>query len=71
MPYIIENGELKFVTKEELDAYNQANPISDIVPAGGGLRRHGLGTDAGMAGGRPDDVGDHGCKLGGGQFVHR
>jgi hypothetical protein len=37
MPYIIENGELRFVTKEELDAYNQANPISGATPAGGEL----------------------------------
>lgn len=37
MPYIIENGKLRFVTKEELDAYNQANPISGATPAGGEL----------------------------------
>jgi hypothetical protein len=37
MPYIVENGKLKFVTREQLDAYNQANPVSSIVPAGGQL----------------------------------
>ena len=41
MPYIIENGVTRFVTKEEIDAYNKANPVtppfreSSATPAGG------------------------------------
>jgi hypothetical protein len=41
MPYIIENGQTRFVTKEEIDAYNKANPVtppfreSSATPAGG------------------------------------
>jgi hypothetical protein len=39
MPYIIENGVTRFVTKEEIDAYNKANPIGSlpVAPAGGTL----------------------------------
>jgi hypothetical protein len=38
MPYIIENGQTRFVTKEELDAYNQAAAAgTDTAPAGGDL----------------------------------
>lgn len=37
MPYIIENGQLKFVTQAELEAFNQANPVDGTVPAGGQL----------------------------------
>jgi len=39
MPYIIENGVTRFVTKEEIDAYNKANPIGSlpVAPAGGNL----------------------------------
>jgi hypothetical protein len=38
MPFIVENGVTRFVTKEEIDAYNRANPIGSItVPAGGNL----------------------------------
>jgi hypothetical protein len=38
MPYIIENGVPRFVTQEEIDAYNRATPPgSGTVPAGGNL----------------------------------
>jgi hypothetical protein len=38
MPYIIENGQTRFVTQEEIDAYNRATPAgSETVPAGGTL----------------------------------
>jgi hypothetical protein len=38
MPYIIENGQTRFVTQEELDAYNQATPSgTGTAPAGGNL----------------------------------
>lgn len=35
MPYIIENGELKFVTQAEIDAFNQASTVDGQAPAGG------------------------------------
>jgi len=37
MPFIVENGITRFVTQEELDAYNRASTTSGIVPAGGTL----------------------------------
>jgi len=38
MPYIIENGQTRFVTQAEIEAYNQATPFgSQTVPAGGNL----------------------------------
>ena len=43
MPYIIENGEARFVTQEEIQAYNKANPVTppfkqaSTVPAGGNV----------------------------------
>ena len=43
MPYIIENGEARFVTQEEIQAYNKANPVTppfrqaSTVPAGGNI----------------------------------
>jgi hypothetical protein len=37
MPYIIENGQTRFVTQAEINAYNQANPFGSlpVAPAGG------------------------------------
>jgi hypothetical protein len=35
MPYVIENGELRFVTQAELDSYNQPSSQGDTLPAGG------------------------------------
>jgi hypothetical protein len=37
MPFIIENGATRFITQEELDAYNQASTTPGIAPAGGTL----------------------------------
>ena len=43
MPYIYENGELRFVTQAEIQAYNRANPVSPpfreaaATPAGGNI----------------------------------
>lgn len=43
MPYIIENGQARFVTQAEIDAYNKANPVTPpfrqapTVPAGGDI----------------------------------
>jgi hypothetical protein len=43
MPYIYENGELRFVTQEEIQAYNRANPVTPpfrqapATPAGGNI----------------------------------
>ena len=38
MPYIIENGQTRFVTQAEIDAYTQATPAgTGTVPAGGNL----------------------------------
>ena len=43
MPYIYENGELRFVTQAEIEAYNRANPVTPpftqapATPAGGNL----------------------------------
>lgn len=39
MPYIVENGQLRFVTQQELDAYNQSSTAADTLPAGGELLR--------------------------------
>jgi len=33
MPYIVENGETRFVTQAELDAYNKANPVGQSPDA--------------------------------------
>ena len=33
MPYIYENGELRFVTQAEIEAYNQANPVGQSPDA--------------------------------------
>ena len=43
MPYIYENGELRFVTQAEIEAYNKANPVTppfrqaSATPAGGNI----------------------------------
>lgn len=37
MPFIIENGVSRFVTQDELDAYNRASTVPGVVPAGGTL----------------------------------
>jgi hypothetical protein len=37
MPFVIENGVRRFITQEELDAYNQASTTQGIAPAGGTL----------------------------------
>ena len=37
MPFIIENGQTRFVTQEEIDAYNQASTTPGIAPGGGTL----------------------------------
>jgi hypothetical protein len=37
MPFIIENGFKRFITQQELDAYNQASANQDTVPGGGTL----------------------------------
>lgn len=45
MPYIYENGELRFVTQAEIEAYNRANPVTPpfaqapATPAGGNILR--------------------------------
>jgi len=33
MPYIVENGETRFVTQAEIDAYNKANPVGQSPDA--------------------------------------
>lgn len=37
MPFVIENGVRRFITQEELDAYNQASTVPGVAPAGGTL----------------------------------
>jgi len=35
MPFVIENGQTRFVTQAELDAYNEATVDTGVAPAGG------------------------------------
>jgi hypothetical protein len=39
MPYIVENGQLRFVTQQEFDAYTQSSSAANTLPAGGEILR--------------------------------